>query len=552
MSPYIDTSSVPIRADFFASSPICGVTFGDNNSERAQNLALTYGLTKEVVGRRTFYQGKLTQEQAVALMHQGAEADTYLPYGICSLGGLLAFYTIRRILFIMLFAFPESQAPANLAKFINLDVDDETQILSGITISSHGSTISPIQSCSGFSLDVHGHFCPWFEGLGLPDKNFLPSVFQSMQLSRLLANSYTGVSNALSALKRGWRSLCYTQQGMELSHLIQAMEIAFSMNARPIMLQSSHGRYAGTVIISRSDILKGSLPIESETAAQLQENIRGYDSHDRGLSEIAQILNNLKDDDDPEITPQHLSSPRRINRQFRRFSIDQECRKRLQEALARLDFPQKFYEVKDKGRLSVLVDQILNDTEPSIDAPLPYKSDVIFTSNLTLLALGAYGTTAPTFSLVTADRTIPLQKSQKGKDGKLVNNSLKDANISHLPVFDLPLQQAAAAWDNLKKNAIIKINVAAGKPSGARLQIPRATQEGQAFQIQLGRFVKSAANPNPKRKRDANEEEATAVQDAKRLLKRLKLQGADAEQFMALAGLSAADLNLGDDEDMDV
>lgn len=117
---YYDTSAVKPHPHFFPNSPLVGLTFNDNQSQRVSELATRFGLSREVVSRRTFYKGHVSQEAALTLLANGAEADSYLPYGVASLGGLLTFYSLRRVLYVALKAFPMSQRATALAEEIKL------------------------------------------------------------------------------------------------------------------------------------------------------------------------------------------------------------------------------------------------------------------------------------------------------------------------------------------------------------------------------------------------------------------------------------------------
>lgn len=339
---------------------------------------------------------------------------------------------------------------------------------------------------------------------------------------------------------------------MELSHFVQVLSVALTASARPIYLISSQGAYAGAVVHSAGDILVGSRRHEAQVAASLQEAIRTSDQHDQGLSEIVQVLNLLKDDEDPSFTPQMLSTPRRLNQAFRQFKIDNADRKTLQQALAKLEFPQTYWDPKDKGKLGVVIDLILNDSEPSIDSPMPYKSDVIFSSNRIQTTLAGYGDHAPTFSLISGNLSISMKKSFKNKDGRLQNSSFKDAGVTHVPIYVLPLQQAATTWATFKAHNILHITTRAGRPTGSRMSIPQGGEEGQALLLQLARFAKHV-NVGKRRAAESDDEE-DAAETIKRLSKKLKMSEATAAQFAALAGIAGpsttgAELNLGEDMD---
>lgn len=64
-------------------------------TETAIKIVAQPYLPREQINRRTFYKGVLIQAQAVQTPTEGGDPDTYLPYGITNVGGLITFYTLN-------------------------------------------------------------------------------------------------------------------------------------------------------------------------------------------------------------------------------------------------------------------------------------------------------------------------------------------------------------------------------------------------------------------------------------------------------------------------
>lgn len=522
--------------DFLPTPPMTGVTFENNMSEVALRIAAQLNLSREQVNKRTFYKGVLTQAQAVQLLTEGGDPDTYLPYGITNVGGLITFYTLKKLAIAGLKTFPPSLESKDLRKLYDVSEDETIKALPY----PDGYNSAWVVASKSMTKRI-GHVCPYFDGMALPDKNFLPSALQRLGLYRLLASDHAGVANSIASIKRGWRSLCFTPQGMALSHIFQILVIALEGRFRPVALTSGRGEYLGSLLIGKHALLKGAQIIQPVGPKALLEETKSLDGHTKGISKLVEIFNDLADEG-VEYSSGMLTSPRRINSIIRNLKINAECRLKIQEAVSLLDFHQTYWYYKDQKRLETTISLFVADGEPGPDDPMPYKSDAIFTSNKTQLLLAGYGERAPSFCLPTADRSIPLLRDERIKSSdRSVNNSLQKAGVSHLPVYILPLQQAALAWDGMKKNCVLRIKERAGKPEGAFQLYPGKLAVAQRYLSLLSKCIpKKVPTKGKGKKRAVAEDDDNEVtpEEVKRMMKRLKLQGDSANQFMSLLGMT--------------
>lgn len=524
-------------------------------TETAIKIVAQPYLPREQINRRTFYKGVLIQAQAVQTPTEGGDPDTYLPYGITNVGGLITFYTLKKLAIAGLKTFPPSLESKDLKKLFDVSEDE---IIKAYPYPDGYNSAWMVASTS--MVKRIGHVCPYFDGMALPDKNFLPSALQRLGLFRLLASDHAGVANSIASIKRGWRSLCFTPQGMALSHIFQILVIALEGRFRPVALTSGRGEYLGSVLIGKHALLKGAQIIQPVGPKALLEETKSLDGHTKGIAKLVEIFNEIADEG-VEYSGGMLTSPRRINSIIRSLKINAENRLKIQEAVSLLDFHQTYWYYKDQKRLEATIITFVAGGEPGPDEPMPYKSDAIFTSNKTQLLLAGYGERAPSFCLPEADKSIPLLRDERVKAAnKTVNNTLQKAGVSHLPVYILPLQQAALAWDGMKKNGILRIKERAGKPEGAFQLYPGKLAVAQSFLSQLSKCIpKKVPAKGAGKKRVAAEDDDNEVspEEVKRMMKRLKLQGDSANQFMALLGVTPGAISSGaatgedamDDED---
>lgn len=529
---YVDISDAEVHTSFIQTPPVTGVTFHNNLSESAQTTATKLGLSREVINRRTFYKGTITQDQAIGLLREGAEPDAYLPYGVTNISGLVTFYTLRRLAFFAIQAFPEA-----------LDVEHINALYDYVgpnPIYHYKQHPRWTVSIPGYKLKRSGHMCPYFDGMTLPDKNFVLSVIQNLELTRLLGKDEPAVANALSALTKGWRSLCFTAQGKILSHIFQCIDIALRANLRVIALRNSSDSYVGCALLGQTSILKGAKLHKVEIGTSLLKTVQSLDRHAEGLIKLVDLINELDEDEEaPKYAPAMFTSPRRINTILVKLKITPAKRMELREALNLLEFPQTFWHAKDQKKMELVLNMIRTGTLPSEDEPMPYLTDLIFTSNVTQRILSGYGDRAPCFSLTEGTRSISLIKNTKapGNQDRMENLSLKKNGISHLPVYVLPTQQAATAWDEIRKHAVLHIRERSGKPEGAFQMYPAHLAVAQVYLQSLAKYIKPA-EPKGKKRKASDGEKGDDLDDAdlRRIVKKLKSQGDGVNQLLTLLG----------------
>lgn len=549
-----DITSAEVPAAFMNDYPDVGVSFANNLSQEAQDAALKYGLSRESSGRRTYYKGHLNVDQAQEILRLGGDPDAYLPYGVSNVAGLLTFHALRRLIYFSFCSFPkEFNAVYPKAQF-------EATPNASIKILEAGDELygKPYFLIS-HAPKKSGHVCPYFDGMLLPDKLIASEVLSTLGLSRLLSTTPLGCTQALSAIKRGWKSLCFTRQGMELSHILYGLKLGLLGGFRPAMLFGDNKQYKGLVLIGDGAILKGAQLIERTSPSTTRTLCEGLDSHARGLKELAAIFNNLEQEEGVTYTPEVFTSPRFIHRIIQRFKITPEQRAEIKKALNLLDFPQKYWNPMDPQNILRAVRLIKSGVRPEDSEPYPYRSELFFSNSLYHEVLAVFGEKVPCISVLEAEGRFQIIKNQKpqGKKGASYENlSLRKVSVTHLPVFHLSLQQAASVWERILRDKLLVFNSKNGRPQGVVQSFPEASVEAQAILQELGK--KSSAEKaasGSKRKREEDNKEPSAI-EVQRMVKKMKKMGMSAEQFMSLMGSTSGGTTTagdqGDESEMDI
>lgn len=532
--PFIDVNSVEVPDDFLPGHPQVGVTFPNNTSEDVQEAARRFGLSREIVNKRAYYRGSLSIEQASQLLSLSGEVDSYLPYGVASIAGLFAYHQARRLMYLLARAIP--------SKFKDDDSLSQFGRVVGKTFVATkppGRSYFPVtQLAATYDAKRHGICCPYYEGMALPDKNFLPQILQKLGLFRLLGGNQDSVAKAIMTFRKGWRSACYTGPGMLLSHAFQAYSLGIDSRLRPTILTTSSGDYLGCVLSGSATLYKGAAKVQIKDREELDSEIHNLDTHIRGIKKLCGIFSTI----DPTTTYEesYFNTPRRIHNIIRKLKIGPEERKEIMVCLDLVLFPQTFWNPKDPRNLMTTMQQVASREYPADTEPIPYRSDVMFSHNHVQSILSVYGEQVPSFSHPSGGMTVPILPNEKrsNKDGTLYNATLKKVGISSLPLFLQGYQQATQSWENISKNHFLAIKAKAGRPEGAHHSFPVGRKETDELLVTLGKvFAKTPGGGKKKRVREEKTEDVD-MESAKRLMKKLKLQTEDADLLRRMLGIS--------------
>lgn len=379
-----------------------------------------------------------------------------------------------------------------------------------------------------------GHCCPYFPGMSLPDKNYLPNLLANLDLTRLLGESHIEVSNSMVALRKGWKSLCYTEPGMAMTHAFQSISYAINSGMSPVLLAGPGNTYFGSVLFGEVTILKGSVPIQPKPYTELRQEVRGLDTHTRGIAMLVEVFNSLEDDATVRYEPAMLTSPRRIHSIIIKYKYAAKDRAKVFEGLNLLDFPQTFWNARNVDQLVRAINMIAEKSVPGVDDPIAYRTDVMFSTNPIQQVLSLFGERVPCFSMTNGNTPLALLKPEEaeGRKGRK-NPTLERAGVHALPVFLTNLPQATAAWDSIINHGVLHIRHKSGKPEGAFASFPATSPNAMRIVSALYRGFK--ARPEKKRRRDAEEEEVDE-EAVRRAMKKLKGKGVTNAQFFALLG----------------
>lgn len=530
LESYNSLSRLEVPSSFMPFYPTVGVTFANNLSAAATELCERLGLTREIVNKKTFYRGTVDGPGAAQLLAHGAEVDPYLPYGVTTVGGLFAYITLRKILYVISSAFPQRSDKKHMELIFSGDLDSvSVSFLKDEYYRPNWVSVSEAKTNR-----VAGHCCPYFPGMMIPDKNFVPNFLSSTGLSRLLGTSHIEVSNSMVTLRKGWRSLCFTEPGMAAAHMFLTISYGLQAGMTPVFLSGPGNAYFGSVLFGDVTVLKGPVPIAARSWDELRKEIKGLDTHTRGLESLCQIFNDLEEDKTVRYEPALFDRPRKIHNVITKYTFNQETRANIVKALHLLDYPQTFWNPRNLQDLEKVINMIATESIPSMEDPIPFRSDVMFSTNKLQIALSLFGEKVPCFSLAEGGNPLPLGAIREDAKDGFKNPAFKKAGVTHVPVYLTGHAQAVAAWRPLIKNSSLIIKTKGSKPEGAFWNVPAQTSDGCTIVKALWKAFRPKAEP---KKRSRAEEEGEIDEDVvRRVMKKLKAQGSTNKQFLDLVG----------------
>jgi len=325
---------------------------------------------------------------------------------------------------------------------------------------------------------------------------------------------------------------------MEITHIFFMIELAMSSGAKPLIIQKSDKSYLGTVLIGKKlSIVKNGRVLDISPVSEVKERIAALDTHLTALQAVVVLLNSVLTDEEGKVSAELLQTPRAIHNIVRRKTLTPEMAKNLKACFIKLSFRQDYWDPKDELRFSFLIEKFGKGEYLDNDAPIPYKTDVMFTSNIYQSTLSAFGSKAPTPSLLTG-RSVLIPKETR-KDKLLDRKSGGKYILPGVPIYVMPYIEASKGWANLKKtySMYIKLNNT-GNISEASKVFPRDSEQARNIVGLLSKYFgydeKQAALTGKKRGRDDDTEEE---EDAgKRARKTSRTSKAISSEFSVLFG----------------
>lgn len=132
---------------------------------------------------------------------------------------------------------------------------------------------------------------PYFPGMNTPDSLLLKTMV-SQHFIRLLGRDSAEVSAAYVKIRRGLNSLSTTTAGKTLGHMLAGVKLALDTQARLFLIMDSE--YRGFCLLGMGfTVIDGGAVYESLTNEKLQEDLRSFNTHAKGLAEVLESLNSL-------------------------------------------------------------------------------------------------------------------------------------------------------------------------------------------------------------------------------------------------------------------
>jgi hypothetical protein len=308
-------------------------------------------------------------------------------------------------------------------------------------------------------IATRGIFLPYFDGLLLPDP---ASIITFIQLfSPLLGGGPATIAENVETVMSGWSSAASTTAGRAISHALYCINCAVTsgFSIRPVFIR---GEYSGCVAFGRTTaFVVGSKTITSSPSDLLIEEIGGLLSHEMALEKICEIINDHRGG--VKVTPNSFQTPRAIHIILITLSLSPAESVSLRQQIKRLKFRQTFWSVSDHNKVVSVVRAIIGKIPLPADAPILYPSDAMFTSEPILSALSAFGVIAPS---LLGKETVISRTIHKD----MYTGIIKPGNLSGIPIFAKPLQEAYEDWSRLTKDGVVHFSHA-GKDKMGRLRV---------------------------------------------------------------------------------
>lgn len=266
----------------------------------------------------------------------------------------------------------------------------------------------------------------------------------------ILGDTPQSSAEATHHLLQGWKSVSSTSSGMALSHIIFGLDLALQTGTCPAIIHSPDGDYQGFVLFGTLyQIIKGSSAIVPLEEAELKIELRNLDTHGAALRAIIEIINGYKEDPRDEDSDYYtwsaavISLPRQLHNIIRRISLKPADQKEILKHLKCLSFRQEYWNPKNSKHVERAIMKLGSQDYPDSSWPIPYKTQVMFSSNRFQSILSVFGSQVPTLSL-TSGSAVPLVKT-RAKSTLTMKEGGRPV-LPEMPIYIRPLDEASTAW----------------------------------------------------------------------------------------------------------
>lgn len=510
--------------------PLCVASIS-NPTETVVDRMAVHGFKRTSLGRYSFFEGQATKSSIMGASKLGAEMFSYAPQERVSLGGALALFSIRRLLH---FTYQCNNYSTSVA-------------LPGHKLAKYSKVPAfPDYDFSTVAENDTGHFFPYFSGMVLPDRSII-HMFVSIY-NRCFGKKLSTREATLGWLTKGWSSAANTITGRQVSHMVFVIHLAFTGGFR-VFPQYASGEYIGTVIIGCSSIVQYGSSISAKPLLELSAEIRTMFSHESALRDIVEILDGLATRISGPLRPisvDAISTPRALHYVCADRIVTPAAQASIHNLVSKLRFHQTFYKPLDTDHLIPVLEAFTSKQRVDINVPFDILGGNLFTENIYLSTLSAYGKLAPS----------PLPNSTGANSSITVREGFQrgtsQGTLGGVPIFVRPVQEAAEAWKGLRKTGTLHFVVKGKDSSGAMkiASIGKVVHDSTPEGVQVNKlFIKFCRKADRKRERDDGPsfDGTGGNTESERIAKSDKSKKLKTEFEHAFSGLGWADA----DENMD-
>jgi hypothetical protein len=403
-----------------------GISFS-NLTEAIEATVHGMGFVSDTHGRFKYFRGTLKISDIPTIYQLGARPNAFVPVGVADLEGAEAFFISSRVIAAIKTGFPSEFTTSILhtdeesllvrntepigspyrlpamedihiaTKPVAYDLEDRERL----------STLKSAKNLKKTFPKVKvGIFLPYFTGLVLPDKDFVPDLLTT-QFSSLLGNNQAEIAQASQTLWSGWSTLASTAVGLQLQHQAYCLKLALATGCKIITFIPG-GSYQGTILANGPPELtlhkrgKSYTPIGVD---ELQQELAKWDSQDELLAELAESLNTIPLlAEDPKVEGNTLSltaasftSARFIHNILRGLKFNEDDKVKTRAILKKLHFETKYLDPRAPEALE-RVFRIAKSGDFLADGePMSVLDDAMFSRDPVTSAFASFGATAPSF-----------------------------------------------------------------------------------------------------------------------------------------------------------
>jgi hypothetical protein len=340
-----------------------------------------------------------------------------------------------------------------------------------------------------------GVYLPYVSELTTPDFSILPRVFSNYFLG-FLGNNRDQAFHMLDQLKSMWGTVCKTEHGAVMAHVLRVIEIAFACQGTIRLVKPTGHSYGGAVILGGLFTLKVwdrlHHPVDR---TELLSQIHSASPHQASLDFI---FNNIyyADDAARNAAKASVRNVRDVSFQIRSHGVVEAQRKAVVEKAYLLSFAgEKELLSPTAHNIVEVLTAISNDAIP--ESSFPMHPEAVLEESKAGRLLSAFGIEVPSF-LVPGGKKMSLNGNFSVKTN--VPGAVGQAaqqTIHKIAVIGLPLADALRDLETVRKDQYV-LNPY-GNMSAARVStagIVRTFEKDSADSIVVALRAVSGASQN--------------------------------------------------------